>query len=70
MATPEMTALIQRSFLARRNINEDSSARFCLAQAVKLNDEGALDSAKMWAVKSLAYSVGVFHADYKKVAAK
>jgi hypothetical protein len=42
-----------------------SSARFCFADAMKCEDEGNLESAKMWAIKSLAYSVGVLHPDYQ-----
>jgi hypothetical protein len=43
-----------------------SSARFCLTDAIALADAGDLISAQKRAVKSLAYSVGVFHNDYKR----
>lgn len=43
-----------------------SSARLCLSDAVALYDAGKLDDAKARAVKSLCYSVGVFHNDYKR----
>jgi hypothetical protein len=46
----------------------ESSARLCLADAVSLKDQGDFKHAKERAVKSLAYSVGIFHADYQKAA--
>lgn len=56
--------------LARKHIGNgavmDSSARACLADAIEQYDAGNYDAARMWATKSLAYSVGVFHADYRK----
>lgn len=56
--------------LARKHVGNgavmESSARLCLADAVRLQDEGKLDIAKERAVRSLAYSVGVFHNDYKR----
>ena len=56
--------------LARKHIGNgavmDSSARACLADAIAQYDAGNYDSALMWATESLAYSVGVFHADYRK----
>ena len=54
--------------LARKNLGGEmeSSARFCLADAVRLYDEGKHDYAKQWAIRSLSYSVGIFHSDYKK----
>ncbi len=53
--------------LARKHLSNDSS-RLCLADAVALEEKGELEYAKARALKSLAYSVGVFHSDYKKAA--
>lgn len=56
--------------LARKHISNgalmESSARVCLTDAVTLYDAGEFDFAKSRALKSLAYSVGVFHADYAR----
>ena len=56
--------------LARKHVGNgatmESSARLCLADAVSLYEQGRLDYAKARAIRSLCYSVGVFHADYKK----
>lgn len=58
--------------LARKHVSNgaqmESSARLCLADAIALLEKGDLAYAKARAVKSLAYSVGVFHTDYKKAA--
>ena len=43
----------------------DSSARLCLADAVALRNANKFDDAKRRAIKSLGYSVGLFHADYQ-----
>ena len=57
--------------LARKHVSngaiQETSARFCLADAVARYDEGEYLSAYRWAVRSLQYSVGIFHPDYKKV---
>jgi hypothetical protein len=53
--------------LARKHFGGDmeSSARLCLADAISIvNEFGDLNQAKARALKSLAYSVGVFHPDY------
>jgi len=54
--------------LASRHIQNDaamqSSAVLCLKDAVKLANSGDYKSAKIRALKSLRYSVGVFHPDY------
>jgi len=54
--------------LARKHLGGEmeSSARFCLADAIRLYDEGKYQYAKEWAIRSLSYSVGIFHPDYKK----
>lgn len=54
---------------ARKHLGKgsmESSARLCLYDAVRLYDEGRFDEANARAAKSLAYSVGMFHADYRK----
>lgn len=57
--------------LARNHIggSMESSARLCLRDAVSLYGNGMIDDAKNRAIKSLAYSVGIFHPDYKKATA-
>ena len=56
--------------LARKHLGNnavmESSARLCLETAIQQYDYGQVETAKMWAIKSLSYSVGVFHADYKR----
>ena len=68
-----MTAA-QTIVVARKHIGNgaamESSARLCLKDAIELYDAGHLDAAKVRAIRSLGYSVGVFHADYAKAAAK
>jgi hypothetical protein len=60
--------------LARKHLGKgemDSSARPCLADSIKssakveMSDEDWQLAAK-WAIRSLAYSVGILHADYKR----
>jgi hypothetical protein len=57
--------------LARKHIGNgalmDSSARICLNDALRAVEREDYRAAKMWALSSLAYSVGIFHADYQKV---
>ena len=47
------------------NPSSEQSARLCLADAVSCYDAGDDDGARRRAVKSLAYSVGVGHRDYR-----
>lgn len=58
--------------LARKHLNNGavmgSSAKLCLMDALKCWDKGKYSNAHAHAVKSLAYSVGIFHADYKSAA--
>jgi|LakMenEpi03Aug12_release.lakeMendotaPanAssembly.Ray.scaffolds.fasta_scaffold3646516_1 hypothetical protein len=55
--------------LARRHLGAgmESSARLALEDAVSLYDAGKFDDAAQRAAKSIAYSVGVHHADYRRV---
>ncbi len=59
--------------LARKHVGAnpsmESSARLCLFDAVTCNDEADYPAAKRRALQSLAYSIGVFHRDYKKAQA-
>lgn len=62
-----LTLTLARKHVADNAVNE-SSARLCLADAVALYDATQYGDAANRAVKSLAYSVGVFHIDYKRAA--
>jgi len=63
----------QAIVIARKHVGNgaqmDSSARLCLSDAISIMEKGNLESAKKWAVRSLSYSVGVFHSDYQLAAA-
>lgn len=57
--------------LARKHVNGaagemKSSALVCLQDAIMCQYQGDLATAKERALKSLAYSVGVFHPDYRR----
>lgn len=55
--------------LAKKHANNgapmQSSAQLCLKEAIDLQQQGKYEAARNLAVKSLRYSVGVFHPDYK-----
>lgn len=55
--------------LARKHLGNgsayDSSARLCMADAMRLETDD-LPRAMVCAMRSLAYSVGILHADYAK----
>lgn len=58
--------------IARKHIGNgaamDSSARFALSEAMVAADiNHDFDATVFWAARSLAYSVGICHADYKRV---
>jgi hypothetical protein len=60
--------------LARKHLGSgsgsmESSARLCLADAIELYDAGDFEAAKRRALKSLAYSIGICHPDYRRAAA-
>lgn len=46
----------------------ESSARLCLADAIALYDAGNKEAAKLRALKSLAYSVGILSPVYRRAA--
>lgn len=56
--------------LARKHVGNgaamDSSARLCLSDAIANLEEGNYSGAQRRALDSLRYSVGIFHADYKR----
>ena len=57
--------------LARKHLGKGAmpaSARLALADAVALVNDGKLDDARRRALKSLAYSVGLGHQDYRRAA--
>ena len=59
--------------LARKHLGTsamDSSARLCLTDAIRLmdRDEPNYDAARHRALRSLASSVGILHADYQRAA--
>ena len=56
--------------LARANLGGamESSARLCMSDAVDASDRGDFDAAASWAIKSLSYSVGIFHPAYERAA--
>lgn len=49
-----------------------SNSRFCLEDAIRIIDSENFtyperqQYAKDWAIRSLSYSVGIFHPDYQK----
>ena len=59
--------ILARKHVAKNQANE-SSARFCLAEALNAVEREDYIAAHHWAVKSLAYSVGIFHLDRVSVA--
>ena len=51
---------------ARHNSNANENAKFCMAHVEEWLLKGDFEIAKMWALKSLAYSVSVYHPIYQK----
>lgn len=50
--------------LARKHLGDNSSARACMADAMRQQSEGNLDLAIKWALRSLAHSIGICSPDY------
>ncbi len=42
-----------------------SSAELCYSDAVRMLANGELTAARMWALKSLDYSIGILHPDHR-----
>lgn len=63
-----MKSLNEVLALARKNLGGEmeSSARLCLQDAVRLQDDGNFEASRARALKSLVYSVGVFSPEYWK----
>ena len=64
----EKVLILARKHLGNNAVME-SSARFCMAEAVARMNEDKPDLARSWAIRSLEYSVGIFHADYRSAKA-
>lgn len=62
MPVTEIIDLASRRVMDGCTLN--SSAALCLDDAIALLTAGNLNAARTRALKSLEYSVGVFHADY------
>lgn len=52
---------------AINTVYSNSNSVMCLAECAAAKVRGDRDAALMWAAKSLAYAVGVFHDDYQAV---
>ena len=64
--------LHQIIILARKHVHNgamQSSAELCLSDALRLHEAGDWTNAKARALKSLDYSIGCFHPDYRKAQA-
>lgn len=52
--------------LAQNHVGQNASAAICLSDAMKCLEKGEEEYAKKRAIRSLEYSVGIFHSDYVK----
>jgi hypothetical protein len=64
MTTAELLE-VAKSHTHREQAHDKSSV-FCIEQGIKLSTEGREDLARAWIVRSLKYSVGIFHSDFKR----
>lgn len=55
--------------LARKHEGANRSAAFCYNDALRCWYRDQNEAARRWALRSLEYSVGIFHADYKAASA-
>jgi hypothetical protein len=52
--------------LAQKHVGENASAAICLSDAIACMERGEHEYAKKRAIRSLDYSVGIFHPDYER----
>jgi hypothetical protein len=72
MPTPNLLHAPEIVALARQHVEKAemlSSAKLCLTDAEMWLARGDYANARVRALKSLAYSIGVLHPDYRKAAA-
>lgn len=55
--------------IARKHLTEsgNGSDRFCFNEMNAAFVRGDPSATRMWAIKSLQHSVGIFHPDYRRV---
>ena len=63
MTTAEVILLAQK----HSDSNNNDSAKICLTDAFELYNQGNLIDARTRAIKSLKYSIGILHPDFKYV---
>lgn len=64
----EVSDIIDLARKHRDKATLKSSAYICLEDALSEYRKGNMDNARMWALKSLSYSLGVFNSEYKRAA--
>lgn len=70
MTAQQAIQIARKHFIAMNGKEGSDSALLCLSDAIALQEKGESPVfVKGRAVKSLAYSVGAFHRDYKRVQA-
>ena len=52
--------------LAAKHVGDNASAAICLSDAMACHERGEDEYAKKRAIRSLEYSVGIFHPDYER----
>lgn len=62
-ATTKILALAEKH--ANNGATMQSSAIVCLDDARRFASEGREAYAQSWAIRSLSYTVGIFHADHR-----
>lgn len=65
----EGVIILARKHVISRTCEMQSSAELCLQDAMALFEDGEYAKAAARSLKSLAYTVGITHTDYKRVRA-